>query len=115
VKTPSAEIFRLNSPRSAAKWMLSVAYHQDVKTLPRYYPYVYVYFDAKSCRFDFSRTQRRDCSGLIKFFIRAEQEEVLDITTCKFSFAKLAIGAMNRKVISQREYMALTRSRFEWF
>ena len=103
------------SPQEAAYKLLSIVWEHDLKNVSYRRGIFYIYFDVQRFRFSFETMQRRQTTGLLKAFTQANKDEVINIAWCKHSFCAIAIGAMNRKLLSRGDYLDLTQEKFEWF
>lgn len=102
----------------ASKQILQVIYASDYnhsKYKPLVYGYTYVYYSPQLARFYFEKSQRKIPIGLIKRYIVLDTEDIIRTTANKYSFAQVALGAINsRKIMTYGEFFELVKNNFEW-
>jgi len=82
---------------------------------PHSFVYIFVYFNAETCRFSFDYSQRKQSRDLLKRFVKEiNADEVLRIAATKYTFSQIAIGATSRKVISKTDFFDIVRDHYDW-
>jgi hypothetical protein len=89
--------------------------HSGFTRNPYSFVYIFVYFNAETCRFSFDYSQRKQSKDLLKRFTKKViADEALKIAATKYTFSQIAIGATSRKVISKADFFDIARDHYDW-